>query len=209
MLPFVIRAGFDADPGSAAAYSNSNFVLAGLAIEKAAGMSFDAYMAKTIFEPLGMTSTGYPLTTAASLATPLIPEETRWVQAPQPVRGSSAGGSYSTPRDLLRFIRGLLAGKVLRPETVTLMTTSKTARFEQGFEYGYGFEVTRHKQTLSFGHGGHHPRRRLHPAVLPARRPHAHPLRQPRCACLRHPPRKCHAFDHRRTLTVWSAVATA
>jgi hypothetical protein len=55
---------------------------------------------------------------------------------------------------MLRFIRGLLAGRVLRPETVTLMTTSKTDRFKDGFEYGYGFELTHYKQTMCFGHGG-------------------------------------------------------
>ncbi len=154
MLPWVLRVGFAADPGADVAYSNSNFILAGLAIEKASGMSFDEFAAKTIFEPLGMASTGYPLTTGSGLAEPIVRQGTEWVTATQGLRGSSAGGSYSTPRDMLRFVRGLLAGKVIRRETLTVLTTSKTSGFRESFGYGYGFAVNAYQGTTSFGHGG-------------------------------------------------------
>ncbi len=154
LLPWVLRAGFDADPGTVVAYSNSNFVLAGLAIEKAAGAPFDAFVKKAIFEPLGMNDTGYPLESDPGLAAPLVRNGGGWIVAPHGQRGTAAGGSYSTPRDLLLFVRGLLSGKLVRPATVELLTTSKTSDFRDGFDYGYGFQVHRYRDTTSFGHGG-------------------------------------------------------
>ena len=41
------------------AYSNSGFWLLGLVIEKASGMSYEDYVEKKIFEPLGMTRSMY------------------------------------------------------------------------------------------------------------------------------------------------------
>jgi CubicO group peptidase (beta-lactamase class C family) len=36
-------------------YSNSNFWLLGLIVEKASGMTYEDYVEKKIFEPLGMS----------------------------------------------------------------------------------------------------------------------------------------------------------
>ena len=44
-------------PGSRFLYSNSNFLLLGLIIEKLAGMKLGDFLAERIFQPLGMTST--------------------------------------------------------------------------------------------------------------------------------------------------------
>jgi CubicO group peptidase (beta-lactamase class C family) len=40
-------------------YSNTNFCLLGLVIEKASGMTYEDYVEKKMFEPLGMTRSMY------------------------------------------------------------------------------------------------------------------------------------------------------
>jgi len=47
------------EPGEAIRYSNSNSVLLGAIIEKVSGMTYADFMAKRVFEPLGMESTAY------------------------------------------------------------------------------------------------------------------------------------------------------
>jgi len=47
------------EPGEAIRYSNSNFILLGAIIEKVSGMPYGDFMAKRVFEPLGMASTAY------------------------------------------------------------------------------------------------------------------------------------------------------
>ena len=47
------------EPGEAIRYSNSNYVLLGAIIEKVSGMPYADFMAKRVFEPLGMESTAY------------------------------------------------------------------------------------------------------------------------------------------------------
>lgn len=44
------------DPGEVWAYANVNYVLAGLVVERAAGMSYPDYVERQIFIPLGMTN---------------------------------------------------------------------------------------------------------------------------------------------------------
>lgn len=45
------------EPGDAIRYSNSNYVLLGAIIEKVSGVGYADFMAKRVFEPLGMEST--------------------------------------------------------------------------------------------------------------------------------------------------------
>src|SRR5215471_12983599 len=49
----------DSPPGSKYQYSNVGYVLAGAIAEKVTGESWEDLIAKTVFEPLGMRSTGF------------------------------------------------------------------------------------------------------------------------------------------------------
>jgi len=50
---------FQFPTGTMQTYSNSGFWLLGLIIEKASGMTYEDYVEKKIFEPLGMTRSMY------------------------------------------------------------------------------------------------------------------------------------------------------
>jgi CubicO group peptidase (beta-lactamase class C family) len=122
------------DPGERWEYS-IGIDWAGKAIEAASGQRLDAYLKDHIFTPLGMSSTGFKLTSdmrarlvgmyqrgADGSLTPTPFETTQ-----EPEFHAGGGGLYSTAPDYIRFIRMLLNGgaldgsRVLESETVKLM----------------------------------------------------------------------------------------
>jgi CubicO group peptidase (beta-lactamase class C family) len=61
-------------------------------------------------------------------------------------KGGASGGTFSTAGDLLKFGNALNSGRLLKPETLALMTSLKPP----STDYGYGFEL----MDGGFGHGG-------------------------------------------------------
>jgi CubicO group peptidase (beta-lactamase class C family) len=105
------------EPGTSNAYSNAGYVVLGLLIERLSGQDYYSYVHDHILAPASMTRTGsffvdsLPANTAigyttgvenAPPGTPLHPNTEEL-----PGRGSSAGGGYSTARDLLKFLKAL------------------------------------------------------------------------------------------------------
>lgn len=158
-------------PGERYEYSNSGFVLLGAVIQRVTGRDFyDAVQAR-VFDPAGMTGTGYPVwdDAAADLAIPYTngcfmrpPDQCTpgdWQDA-RPMggrRGSPAGGGVSTAGDLHRFVEALKGGRLLRPETLALMTAEQGRMTRQGGPidaYGLGFgRLTVHGHP-TWGHNG-------------------------------------------------------
>lgn len=157
VLPLVYRAGQRFEPGTQAEYSNSNFILAGLIQQQVSGKTYEDYIAGLITGPLRLADTG-PFETAdtkRALAEPLKREGDGWAATPRGVRGTAAGGWYSTPRDMLRFVRGLNAGRIVARATLDSMLVSRTADIaEADSDYGYGFIRQTAGGTASWGHGG-------------------------------------------------------
>lgn len=143
------KGGLAFEPGTRWAYSNNGYIALGKVIETITGQDYYSYMRQTLFTPLGMTGTD---SYALDGGTPNMarPYETSWtdaglktrdVTAEMPVRGSSAGGGYSTAGDLLKWAGAFKSGKLVSAETAALMTTPKP---ELGApNSGYGFEFGR------------------------------------------------------------------
>ncbi len=126
-LPFFAEQPLEFEPGAQEKYSNGGFIVLGLIIEKITGKNYEDYFRETIFAPLGMTHSGWEDADAVvpHLATGY---SHRWNGSPRvtadwhsniltmPARGTSAGGSYSTAEDLLKFINGLAEGKIKSTE---------------------------------------------------------------------------------------------
>jgi CubicO group peptidase (beta-lactamase class C family) len=106
-------------PGTGNQYSNGGYLVLGLIIQKASGESYYDYVSKHIFEPAGMTSTGYPFADdvmrgrATGYSRPGPGEPQRMTTFMEPARGSSAGGAFSTAGDMLRFATALRSAKLL------------------------------------------------------------------------------------------------
>ncbi len=152
------------DPGTEWHYSLSHDVLAAL-VEVLAGEKFEDYVQKNIFAPLGMThSTFVTREEDKSTIAPLYrnnqqPGETapRIELYPQgndyqlgTEYASGGAGCVSTLDDYSAFLEGLKDGKLLKPETLRMMTTDQLCGEGQrrthdqwcgSGVYGYGLGV--------------------------------------------------------------------
>ncbi len=149
-------------PGLRFSYSNLGFVLLGLLVERASGQSYGGYLQAHVFAPAGMTASGLSPEGTAPLAIGLTAIGPDGPVAPHRallMRGSSAGGAFSTVGDMQRFFAALRDGKLVRPDTFRLMTSPQVvaAPAEGGkpeFDYGLGFGVGRFQGHRWFGHNG-------------------------------------------------------
>jgi CubicO group peptidase (beta-lactamase class C family) len=155
------------DPGSDWTYSVSIDVL-GRVIEVVSGHSLDDFLKKTIFEPLGMTDTAFQVPPeklsrfAANYSRTnggltVIDAPAKSAYARKVTFFSGGGGLISTAGDYVRFLSMIIDGgelsghRILRPETVVLMTTNQLPkeafpiRFGKdprpGTGFGLGFSV--------------------------------------------------------------------
>lgn len=156
ILPFIYAAGIDFPTGSAFAYSNSNFILAGLIVEQVSGMDYYAYIRQHVYEPSGMMASGSfdPASDRSHLAQPLTGDPRSWVPANPGNRGTSAGGGFSTVQDMLAFTRAWTDGTLVKPETWETMTASKTSDLPDALDYGYGIIRSQSQDDTYLGHGG-------------------------------------------------------
>jgi D-alanyl-D-alanine carboxypeptidase len=117
---------FPANPNEA--YSNTNYVLLGLIIERIAGRSIGAELSRRIFRPLKLRHTFFatgrripgPHAHGYFFPNPRTRQDTTSVS---PTHTWAAGAIVSTAGEVARFYRTLLFGRLLRPNLLRAMTT--------------------------------------------------------------------------------------
>ncbi|MCX4967476.1 beta-lactamase family protein [Streptomyces sp. NBC_00654] len=151
-------------PGAELAYSNTNYVLAALIIEKAGGRTYEAEVRDRIIEPLGLRNTSNPgnsvhLPRPSSRSYAKLfasdPERIDDVTSMNGSQGWADGDIISTTGDLNRFYSSLLRGKLLPPEQLKAMKTTVPAPGRPNVSYGLG--LTRFRTSCGptvWGHGG-------------------------------------------------------
>ncbi|GHG49776.1 serine hydrolase domain-containing protein [Streptomyces griseocarneus] len=140
-------------PGKGWHYSNTNYVLAGMIVEKATGHSYASEVDKRVINKLGMRSTTLPGTSSrvpgphgraySKLSSTAPDAKIHDVTELNPSWGGAAGEIISTTGDLNRFYRALLRGDLL-PErqqrelltTVPVSDTTPDARYGLGVSSG-------------------------------------------------------------------------
>lgn len=123
-------------PGEQWRYSNSGYILLTAVIERASGRSYAEFVAEHLFQPLGMADSGYdshaaviPRRAAGYVPTLQGVANADYVDMSVPL---GAGGLYSTTRDLLKWEQGLFGGRLLRPESLALLTTAGLNNYALG-----------------------------------------------------------------------------
>ncbi|MDD8027552.1 MAG: serine hydrolase [Acidobacteriota bacterium] len=103
-------------PGERNRYSNGGFIVLGLIIAKASGMDYYDFVRERIYKPAGMTDSGSFAKDEAVSDRVLGYTKEDGLLKPNydtlPGRGSSAGGGYSTLRDLLAYATALKEGRL-------------------------------------------------------------------------------------------------
>jgi D-alanyl-D-alanine carboxypeptidase len=120
-------------PGTKQRYSNADYVLVGMLIEKATGRTWEEAVDTRIIKPLNLTGTiapgeaiGIPKPHARGYeAVPVGEHCTRWVDVTEanPSLKWSAASMISTAADLDVFLNALFSGEVVRPAQLALMFT--------------------------------------------------------------------------------------
>ncbi|MGK5729021.1 serine hydrolase domain-containing protein [Streptomyces sp. URMC 124] len=137
-------------PGAGWHYSNTNYVLAGMIVEKVTGHSYATEIKRRIIRPLGLTATTLPGTApelpnphgraySTLLAEPAPNPKIYDVTELNPSWGGAAGEIISTAGDLNRFYGALVGGKLLpKAQQQALLTGVPVDDTMPGVRYGLG-----------------------------------------------------------------------
>jgi CubicO group peptidase (beta-lactamase class C family) len=168
LVPLWLAAPMQYEPGERWKYTQSGINAGARIVEVVSGMTFDAFVQKRLFDPLGMTSTTFYPTAdqRRRLATAYAKNKETGALEPVPPRAGFGdrnrppqgnGGLFSTAPDYARFFRMLLNGgtlegrRYLSPQAMTLLTSPQTGTLPTGFfqtdTYGnrganYGWGIT-------------------------------------------------------------------
>lgn len=145
--------GLQSVPGEAFSYSNTNYILLGLIIEKLSGKSYEAFVKKRLIDPLGLEHTFVPESEAFSgdYAHGYFEKDSDGklydYSAQSPTSVWSAGNIVSTVTDLLIWLESLIGGELLSEEI-----RDEQFDFEVADGFGYGLGVASMDGAL--GHNG-------------------------------------------------------
>ncbi|MFD3944423.1 serine hydrolase domain-containing protein [Streptomyces sp. NPDC058579] len=151
------------EPGVSYKYSNANFVVVGMLIEKLTGKPVGQEYERRIFKRLGLRNTSYvhPDTKIAGLQVRgyLHPDEAGGAlvdSTEQTVSwAQSAGAVISNPADLNTFTTALMRGRLLSPRMLEAMTTVTPTDATNTRHYGLGLRrYDLSCGTQVFGHTG-------------------------------------------------------
>ncbi|MDR0557193.1 MAG: beta-lactamase family protein [Treponema sp.] len=132
-------------------YNNTGFVVLGLIIEKITNQLFDKYLSKNIFDPCGMENTGYyeldrlPRKCANSYIYDKKRQEYYTNIYSVDVKGTGAGGAFTTLIDVEKFWRKLLGGKLLSSNILENMLSLQSSSDTEYYGYGIWLEKTGEK----------------------------------------------------------------
>ncbi len=138
------------EPGSKSEYSNSNYVFLTYILQKAMGSDFSSLLERWITKPLKLQNTrlGGKIDLSRNECKSYGYGE-GWVEETETDMSIplGAGAIISTPTDLVKFSDALMGGKVLKPESFTLM--SKLER-----DFGFGLFSIPFYEMNALGHTG-------------------------------------------------------
>ena len=153
LVPLWLAAPMQYEPGEKWKYTQSGINAAGRIVEVVSGMSFDAFLQKRLFDPLGMKNTTFYPTSEqrGRLATAYAKNKDSGMLEPVPPRAEFGsrerppqgnGGLYSTAVDYARFCQmllneGTLEGhRYLSAAAIKLLATPQTGKMPTGFFQG-------------------------------------------------------------------------
>ncbi|WP_215189307.1 serine hydrolase [Exiguobacterium sp. s6] len=127
-------------------YNNAGYILLGLIIEQASGLTFSDYIERFVFKPADMTDSGYFSLDALPAHTALgyidnADGSWRTNHYSIPVKGGADGGAFVTAQDMAKLWNALLAHRLLGEEMTSRLLTPHVPVNETGAHYGYGLWI--------------------------------------------------------------------
>ena len=129
-------------PDKGWSYSNSNYMLLAMIVEKASGEDYHSFVRENIFEPLGMSNSSF---CADTLGDPRVCEDSsgedfdslpyvyKWAY----LNTKGDGDIVSNAADIDKWLGSLREGTILSKESIAAMTTN----YSGTNNYGYGLSL--------------------------------------------------------------------
>lgn len=146
--------GLNFEPGAEFLYTNTNYSLAAIIVERISGVSLQQFTDERLFRPLGMSHTNWRAdfrTVVPGRATAYAPTETGFIANMPFTNVYGNGGMLTTVGDLLRWNAFLDQPSVLAggPAIATALQTPGRLNDGKTLEYGLGLELeTDHGRRL-------------------------------------------------------------
>ncbi|RPJ86673.1 MAG: serine hydrolase [Acidobacteria bacterium] len=139
-------------------YSNSGYILLGAIVEKASGQTYEDFIEKKIFEPLGMKDSYYDRTEQ------IIPKRVKGYQraaagfqnAPylSMTQPYAAGSLASTVDDLALWDAAVWSNRLIKKESLGKAHSARRLADGRSTAYGYGWAVGSYEGHRTIEHGG-------------------------------------------------------
>lgn len=149
----------DFEPGTKWQYSNTNYVIAGVIVEKASGMGLIPFLQEKVFKPLGMKSVAD--VDQAKLGENDPTGYLRYALGPlrhAPKEGKGwlfAAGELGMPaEDLAKWDISIMDGKLMKPSSYRDFETEVLLKNGIGSHYGLGVDVRMQAGHRAVSHGG-------------------------------------------------------
>jgi CubicO group peptidase (beta-lactamase class C family) len=148
----------DFDPGTRWQYSNTNYTLAGMVVEKASGMPFFEFVRTRILDPVGLQSASdFDVSPRAANATGYL----RYALGPlRPAPDAASGWMWAagelamTASDLAKWDISLIRRSLLAPKSYSELETEVRLKNGSGTGYGLGVNVAMRGGRLQVEHNG-------------------------------------------------------
>jgi CubicO group peptidase (beta-lactamase class C family) len=140
-------------------YSNSGYVLLGMIVARASGMSFPDFLRARIFAPLGMHASVAHVEgsdTVPRRAYGYSPRGGTFQQTDQSVTSATLGdgGIYTNVDDLTRWDRALAGAELVDSATLELATTPPQLAAGAVTQYGFGWFIDSYRGEKRWRHTG-------------------------------------------------------
>jgi CubicO group peptidase (beta-lactamase class C family) len=147
----------DFAPGEKWLYNNSAYVILGHIIETISGGSYEDFVQKNIFDPLGMSSSYY-----GSHSRIIKNRAYGYQQRDEVVNADylsltlpySAGSIMSTVGDLYKWQNAIKTNKLISAESLRLATMDHPLNNGDNTDYGYGWGVNKINGSPTYEHSG-------------------------------------------------------
>lgn len=144
-------------PGEEFNYNNSAFIMLADIVERKTNMDFPAWMKENVFNPLGMSNTYVrrdPTEIIPRATQGYIQGENGLVEAGDLYAAYGAGGIYTTPDDLTKWLNNFDSKQIGGENILTKLVTPEMLKNGDTLDYAFGIGIREYRGLKMYAHTG-------------------------------------------------------